>query len=198
MIGRRPSVTVARWVVPATVALLVLAFVVQGSNRPVDPYLGATSGAGTTALAGPAGPGGRVPVEGFGEIGFRVDSSGVAFGSRSVARRCALLAETLEQRSKGLMGRTDLSGYDGMIFRTESDENVGFVMTNTLIPLTVAFFESSGRFLASRDMVPCGEASPCQVYTAPAPYRMALEVPQGRLAALGIAPGARVIVGGNC
>lgn len=195
MIGRRPSVTVARWAVPVVVGLLVLVFVVQGSNRPVDPYLGAATPTGAAAATGGSA---RVPVEGFGEIGFRVDSSGVAFGPRSVARRCALLAETFEQRTKGLMNRTDLSGYDGMLFKTDRDENVGFVMTDTLIPLTVAFFEASGRFLSSTDMVPCGDQPSCPVYTAPGPYRMALEVQQGRLASLGIAPGARIIVGGNC
>lgn len=196
MIGNRPSVTAARWAVPVVVGLLVLAFVVQGSNRPVDPYLGVAPA--TTATSAGAGATGRVPLEGFGETAFRVDSSDAAFGPRSVARRCALLAETIAQRSTGLMNQSDLSGYDGMLFRSEADEGYGFTMKNTLMPLSIAFFEASGRFLGSADMVPCGEAPSCPSYPPPGPYRMALEVPQGRLASLGIGPGARIVVGGNC
>ena len=36
------------------------------------------------------------------------------------AARCALLAATVQQQNQGLMGRTDLSGYDGMLFRFDA------------------------------------------------------------------------------
>lgn len=180
-----------RWAAPSAIGLLVLLFVVQGGNRPVDPYLGGPAGAG--------GAGGtvtqvRVPIEGFGEVSFRIDSSNVAFAAQSVALRCALLADTPDLRSKGLMGQRDLSGYDGMIFQLDTDQNIPFIMTDTLIPLTVAFFDSSGTFVSATDMTPCLDQPTCPPYPAARPYRTAIEVPQGRLEALGIGPRARLIV----
>lgn len=189
-----------RVAVPVAVVLVIVVLVMQGANRPADPYFGATApaalvhepGSGATASS----PEHRVPVPGFGEVAFRVDASNAAFAARTVARRCALLAATETQRTQGLMGRSDLSGYDGMLFRHDSDLNLSFVMTDTIIPLTVAFFDSDGRFISSTDMVPC-LAQPCPGYPPPRPYRMAMEVPQGRLPSLGIESGSRLVVEAN-
>lgn len=187
----RSQARLLRWAAPAAVGALVLLFVVQGGNRPIDPYLGgpvgATPGAGSVTNV-------RIPIEGFGEVAFRIDSSNTAFGTQSVAMRCALLADTPALRSKGLMGQRDLSGYDGMIFQLDTDQNIPFIMTDTLIPLTVAFFDSSGTFVSSTDMTPCLDQPTCPPYPAARPYRTAIEVPQGRLESLGIGPRARLIV----
>jgi len=93
------------------------------------------------------------------------------------------------------MGRTDLGGYDGMLFRFDDDVQSGFYMKDTLIPLSIAWFDSDGRFVSSADMPPCGDLPECPTYAPGKPYRYALEVVQGGLPELGIAAGTRLVVG---
>jgi uncharacterized membrane protein (UPF0127 family) len=52
-------------------------------------------------------------------------------------------------------------------------------MRNTLIPLTVVFFDVEGTFVSRADMVPC-EAEPCPTYGAAGVYAYAVEFPAGR------------------
>ena len=129
-------------------------------------------------------------MEGFGEVAFRVQSS--------AAVRCALLAETARQQAQGLMNRTDLSGYDGMLFVFSSDTTSDFYMKDTPLPLSIAWFDSNGRLVSTTDMEPCLGGGSCPLYGAAGPYRYALEVPKGRLPSLGITPGAVITVGGPC
>ncbi len=180
------------WAVPVLVLLGIIGFVLAGADSPANPSFrlgppGATPG--TTAAV-------RTRLAGFGEITFRVDTTGVLFGSGSVsAARCALLAATIQQQNQGLMNRTDLSGYDGMLFRFERDTQAEFYMKDTLIPLSIAFFDTQGDFVSSADMPPCGDQDPCPTYGADAAYRYALEVPEGGLEPLGIGQGTRLVVG---
>ena len=131
----------------------------------------------------------RSPVAGFNTISFRVASG---------PELCALLAKTAEQRAKGLMGRTDLAGYAGMIFVYAADSTNPFHMKNTPMPLSIAWFDGSGRFVSSRDMVPCIDQPTCPAYAAAGPYRAAIEVPQGGLSGLGIGPSSVITLGNPC
>ncbi len=153
-------------------------FIVQGANRPPDPSLRGDEG-------------GRQPVEGFGSIAFRMDRM-------AGATRCALLAQTEAQRGKGLMGRTNLAGYDGMLFVFPEDTRGSFYMLNTPLPLSIAWFDASGRFVSAADMEPCLAGPECPLYSATGPYRYALEVPKGGLDELGVGPGAVIEIGGEC
>lgn len=182
------------WGVPVLVALALFAFVLQGAGRPPDPSF-RELGVGTTDTA--VDGTGRTKVPGFGEITFRVDATGVLFGGGGSvsAARCALLAATAEQQNLGLMNRTDLAGYDGMLFRFDDLVQSGFFMKDTLIPLSIAWFDGQGRLVSTADMEPCGDAPECPTYNAEAAYRYALEVPKGGLAGLGIVPGTRLVVG---
>lgn len=125
----------------------------------------------------------------FGEVAFRIDGG---------ALRCALLAETTAQHMRGLMGRTDLGGYAGMLFRFRSDTSGGFYMRNTPLPLSIAWFDADGRLVSTADMDPCLDQAECPTYRPAGPYRYALEVPQGDLGPLGVRPGSRLEVGGAC
>ncbi len=180
------------WCVPLLVLLAIVGFVINGADSPANPSfrLGPPSETpDTTTLM-------RTRVAGFGEIAFRVDTTGVLFGAGSVsAARCALLAATAEQQSRGLMGRTDLAGYDGMLFVFDRDTQGEFYMKDTLIPLSIAFFDADGDFISATDMSPCGDESPCPTYPADAAYRYALEVPEGNLPSLSIGPGTRLMLG---
>jgi hypothetical protein len=164
----------AAWTV---LAVAVLAFVVRGGGSPADPYL----------------VGARRPIDGFQEIGFTVtDPRG------AMAAWCAMLADDEARRAQGLMGQTDLLGYDAMVFRYDEPVQGGFWMKDTLIPLAVAYFDADGRFLGAQGMEPCPEdAESCPSYPAPAPFQVALEVPRGGLGALGIGPGSSIELQGT-
>lgn len=111
---------------------------------------------------------------------------------------CLLVAADEEVRQRGLMEVTDLGGYTGMVFVWDEDSSGGFWMRNTPMPLSIAFFDADGAFVASDDMEPCDDSPDCPVYPSPGTYRFAVEVPRGDLADLGVGPGSRLALGGAC
>ncbi len=133
----------------------------------------------------------RVP--GFDQVAFTVRTS-----AGKSSRHCGLLALTQAQQDRGLMNRTDLAGYDGMLFKFSAPSTTEFYMKDTLINLSIAWFDSRGRFVSATDMPPCGSAAVCPLFSAAAPYTVALEVAQGRLGSLGVAAGSSLTVGGSC
>lgn len=166
----------------------------------------ATSTGGTSTSSSivdtPAGPASsaaarrREPVPGFGEVAFRVTRAGGA--GASAASYCALLAETDQQHAQGLMGRRDLAGYDGMVFRFASETTGPFYMRNVPVGLSIAWFAADGRFVSSTDMAPCPDREGCPTYPPEGPYQLALEVLQGGLGRLGVGEGSVLTVGGAC
>lgn len=170
-----PGPGAQQWMIVVLLVAGVVSLVVKGADSPADPFFRTE---------------GRAPVEGFGEIAFRVDTV--------EAVRCALLAQTALQQSRGLMGRTDLGGYDGMLFAFPADTTTRFFMRATPLALSIAWFDAGGRYLAATDMEPCDDRPDCPDYPPPGPYRYALEVPQGSLPALGVGPRSVLSVGGPC
>lgn len=102
-------------------------------------------------------------------------------------------AETPEQRAFGLMFRDSLPEDQGMVFLFFEEQTGGFYMKNTLIPLSIAFFDSKGTIVKILDMEPC-EADPCEVYHPDVPYEGALEVNQGAFEGWGVQEGDRITV----
>lgn len=101
------------------------------------------------------------------------------------------VAATAETRERGLMFRSDLPEDQGMLFIQPEVGRGGFWMKNTLIPLSIAFIDPSGRIVDIKDMEPCRE-EPCPVYSPIAPYQYALEVKKGYFQKRGIKVGDRV------
>jgi uncharacterized membrane protein (UPF0127 family) len=87
------------------------------------------------------------------------------------------------------MSVTDLAPADAMAFRYPSPHTGNFWMKNTVLPLSIAFYAPTGAFLDSFDMEPC-TADPCPTYPTPRQFLVAVEVPQGGLAALGMVAGS--------
>ena len=105
---------------------------------------------------------------------------------------CLLLADSEEEREQGLMGVTDLEGFNGMLFEFPSEEPRGFWMRNTPMPLSIAFYDAEGRFVSSHDMTPCGDRDDCPVTTSTGPAKFAVEVPLGELSPRGMVEGSRL------
>jgi uncharacterized membrane protein (UPF0127 family) len=84
------------------------------------------------------------------------------------------LALTSEGRTRGLMNRRK-APVDGMLFVFPESTSGGFWMKNTLVPLTIVFFDASGRRMRRMSMVPCRD-DPCAIYDPGRRYRFALEL----------------------
>jgi uncharacterized protein len=119
-------------------------------------------------------------------------SSVILHGDRGAVQVAVEEADTPAERQQGLMGRTSLGAGEGMIFLwTDGAVTSGFWMKDTLIPLSVAFWDEDGRIVGIRDMEPCTE-DPCPTYGSPKPYVGALEVNEGFFSEHGVAIGDRI------
>jgi uncharacterized membrane protein (UPF0127 family) len=84
------------------------------------------------------------------------------------------LALTLSQQQRGLMFRRKAPA-DGMLFVFSQATSGGFWMKNTLVPLTIVFFDTAGRRVRTMSMTPCRK-DPCRIYDPGKQYRYALEL----------------------
>ena len=103
------------------------------------------------------------------------------------------VADSVEQQQRGLMGRESLEDDAGMVFLFFADTTSGFWMKDTLIPLSIAFFDQTGVILKILDMEPC-ETNMCPSYSPGVSYRGALEVNQGAFDEWGVEVGDRIRV----
>jgi uncharacterized membrane protein (UPF0127 family) len=103
------------------------------------------------------------------------------------------VADTPERQALGLMHRTSLAADAGMVFLFFDANEGGFWMKDTLIPLSIAFFDRGGKILRILDMEPC-EADPCESYVPGVTYWGALEVNQGAFDDWGVETGDTIRV----
>jgi uncharacterized protein len=101
------------------------------------------------------------------------------------------LADTPDERQAGLMDRESLTPYDGMAFVWEEPVVSSFWMKDTLIPLSIAFWDDDGRIISILDMNPC-TVDPCPSYGPDEPFVGAVEVERGTLEEHGVAIGDQV------
>jgi uncharacterized protein len=100
----------------------------------------------------------------------------------------AQLATTPEQRSTGLMFRTEMPVNEGMLFVFEEPAGQCFWMKNTLLPLTAAFVADDGTIVNLADMKPQTTDSHC----SEKPVRYVLEMNQGWFTKRGLKAGMRL------
>ena len=102
------------------------------------------------------------------------------------------VADTDELRSHGLMFRKKLATDQGMLFIFDENQRLTFWMKNTLIPLSIGFFDENKILVDVKEMVPAiaGEARP-KTYASEKPARYALEMPAGWFSKNGIRPGVQ-------
>jgi uncharacterized membrane protein (UPF0127 family) len=90
------------------------------------------------------------------------------------------IADTPGARARGLMERTSLEPDAGMVFLFDEPTDGGFWMRDTLIPLSIAFWDARGRIVRVLDMAPCRE-DPCPTFAPGTSYVGAVELNVGAL-----------------
>ncbi|OCX64698.1 hypothetical protein BFP70_11160 [Thioclava sp. SK-1] len=110
------------------------------------------------------------------------------FQTDNGAQRIAIeVAQTADERARGLMFRDSMPQQAGMLFVYPREHDVAFWMKNTLIPLDMVFMDHSGTVVdlhenaRPHDETPIPSAQPAQ---------FVLEVNAGQARALGLLPGA--------
>jgi uncharacterized membrane protein (UPF0127 family) len=81
-----------------------------------------------------------------------------------------------------------------MAFLFDGSTSEVFWMKDTLIPLSIAFWDGRGRIVAIMDMAPC-RADPCPTYGPGVPYAGAVEVNEGFFRQHGVEVGNTVELG---
>lgn len=88
------------------------------------------------------------------------------------------VAVTPDQHARGLMFRESLPADEGMLFIFEGEEPRSFWMKNTLIDLSIAYFDKNGTLVDIQEMK-TGKGVPDQIlpsYSSRAPAKYALEM----------------------
>jgi uncharacterized membrane protein (UPF0127 family) len=96
------------------------------------------------------------------------------------------------------MGVRTLPADEGMAFLYDAPSTGRFWMKDTVIPLSIAFWDEDGRIVGTADMRPCRDRDPCPTYRAPSPYVGAVEANLGWFDRHGVAVGDQVVVEGCC
>jgi uncharacterized membrane protein (UPF0127 family) len=99
------------------------------------------------------------------------------------------LANTDDQRARGLMFRQSMAPDAGMLFDFGQEQMASFWMRNTLIPLDMLFIKADGTILnIHQRAIPHDETG----IDSEGPVRAVLELNGGTVSRLGIKPGDRV------
>jgi uncharacterized membrane protein (UPF0127 family) len=187
---RPPEVARRAGAVAIVAVVLLLTGCSSGSDSGASPTTAPTTSLGA--------PGEVVAPEGFRTITLIVTRP-----DGTTEEWCLWLADSSILRAEGLMGVTDpdLGGAAGMVFSFDEDTSGAFWMRNTPLPLSIAWYDGEGDLVSSTDMDPCpadvADAA-CPRFAPGGPYRYAIEVPQGRLADLGLVEGSTIELGDTC
>jgi uncharacterized membrane protein (UPF0127 family) len=98
------------------------------------------------------------------------------------------IADSPDERSRGLMFRADMPADRGMLFVFEAERPVAFWMKNTPMPLDLVFIDNAGTV---RSVLP-GEPFSEAVISPGMPVRFVLELKAGTAAGNGIRVGDQV------
>jgi uncharacterized membrane protein (UPF0127 family) len=110
----------------------------------------------------------------------------------------AEVADTPDERARGLMDREQLPSATGMIFVFAQPSTSSFYMFHTRVPLSIAFVDRD-HVVSVAEMTPCPakDAADCQLYPADGPYTLAVEAPGGHFTNAGVRSGDPVRIDGD-
>lgn len=100
----------------------------------------------------------------------------------------AMVAQTPDERSIGLMFRKEMGTNEGMLFIFEQAATQCFWMQSTPLPLSAAFLRDDGSIVNIEDMKPQTTDSHC----SKEPVRFVLEMHQGWFAKRGLKSGSKI------
>jgi uncharacterized membrane protein (UPF0127 family) len=105
----------------------------------------------------------------------------------------AEIADTEDARERGLMYRTSMPAQDGMLFVFDVAQPMAFWMKNTLIPLSIGYFDEKKKLIESYEMTPAvvGEVHP-KTYPSGRAALYALEMNKGWFAKHHVKEGAEL------
>jgi uncharacterized membrane protein (UPF0127 family) len=98
------------------------------------------------------------------------------------------VAQTQQEHATGLMWRTTMPANEGMLFIFPRAGQQCFWMKNTLLPLSIAFIDDSGRIVNLDEMQPKTENPHCSTQ----PVRFVLEMNKGWFKKHGFKPGDQI------
>ena len=127
--------------------------------------------------------------------GFSTVEARITAADGEVCEVCLWLADTDDERGRGLMGVTDLGPAGGMAFVFDPPTTGAFYMFQTPTPLSIAWFAEDGGWVGSADMEPCMDATSerCELYSPDgAAYTIAVETFEGDLEALLLVEGSTI------
>ena len=101
----------------------------------------------------------------------------------------AEVADEIDERTIGLMGREELAPGKGMLFVFREPQAMNFWMRDTLVPLSIAYINAAGVIREIHDMQPLDETPARSAFRD---LLYALEVPQGWFHQNNILPGDRI------
>lgn len=129
--------------------------------------------------------------------GFTTAMVEITEADGTVCELCMWLADSADERGRGLMGVTSLGTPRGMAFVWEEPTAGSFFMFQTVTPLSIAWFGApdagaGGALVSVADMEPClaENSAECERFSSGGDYVLAIEVLQGDLASIGITDGA--------
>ncbi len=99
------------------------------------------------------------------------------------------LAQSPTEQEKGLKFREHLPKNQGMLFVYPYPQILSFWMSNTFIPLDIAFIDHKGEIVSIQQMQPLNEE---KRYISPVPVQYALEMNQGWFKQNGVRKGDRL------
>lgn len=100
------------------------------------------------------------------------------------------VADSDEERARGLMFRDSMPAERGMLFIHDVEEPQAYWMKNTRIPLDILYFDNARRLVSQqRDVPACTLGDGCPPYPSDAPARYVLELNAGQAEAMGLKNG---------
>ncbi|HNV84844.1 MAG TPA: DUF192 domain-containing protein [Arenimonas sp.] len=90
------------------------------------------------------------------------------------------VADSFEERERGLMFRDELAKDSGMLFIHDNEETQAYWMKNTHIPLDILYFNKDRKLVSAQERVPaCSAGDRCPPYASEGAALYVLELNAG-------------------
>ena len=106
------------------------------------------------------------------------------------------VADTHDERARGLMFRDRLDAGTGMLFVHDAEQPLAYWMKNTRIPLDILYFDEDRKLVSvSRGVPPCSLGDRCPNYPSRGAALYVLELNAGVATQIGVEPGDELTIG---